>query len=322
MMLADHIIQSAKNPKGMNPFFTDFGKAVAAAVPFEIEPDVGRIAHAVQQSDGKRLLAIHEFCRVPFKSSWFEWVGPSASFGTTIKSDARTEETAPRPDRCGALVEVLDDDMSAAMVSFAWSHKQYGVNVSPYSFLFDWAGKNRIPKVASKMALDDIRKAFPKHKNDSDDDLNRLEARAEVLPNPRLVKLWMAVEARGAEYLEAFKANAISDCEGEGGFVEGLLATLNSRNLSSVSEPCDMSKINKARRRMGRPELLSFRTVRLSLSRGVERRRGQGTGDPLPLHMVRGHFKVRKSGIYWWSPFWRGDAAIGVVSRSGYQVAA
>lgn len=322
MRLADELNQITRKNHRLHEFFADVGASVAKAVPFEIQPDVGRIAHAIQESSGAKLLTIHDFCRVPFKSTWFEWVGPSASFGTSMKEDSRSDSEAPRPDRCGALVETLDDDMSVAMVTFAWVHKNIGVNVSPYCLLFDWKGEKRIPKFTNPMPLDEVRAAFGKHRNDSDEVLNELEARAEVLPNPRLIKLWLSVQAMGPEYLAQFKYNALKDTEGEGGFVEGLLAALNSRNLVSVSEPDDMSRVNKARRRMGRPELLSFRTVRLSLSRNVERRRSEGSGEAMPLHMVRGHFKVRKSGIYWWSPFWRGDAAAGVVSRKGYEVAA
>lgn len=30
---------------------------------------------------------------------------------------------------------------------------------------------------------------------------------------------------------------------------------------------------------------------------------------------VRGHFKVKKTGVYWWNPFVRGDATKGFVSH-------
>ena len=37
------------------------------------------------------------------------------------------------------------------------------------------------------------------------------------------------------------------------------------------------------------------------------------------LHMVRGHFKRRKTGIYWWSSFLRGSEQLGLVAKD-YQV--
>ena len=36
-------------------------------------------------------------------------------------------------------------------------------------------------------------------------------------------------------------------------------------------------------------------------------------------HFVRGQFKCRRTGIFWWTPFIRGDKALGFVSK-GYEV--
>lgn len=33
------------------------------------------------------------------------------------------------------------------------------------------------------------------------------------------------------------------------------------------------------------------------------------------LHVTRGHFKVRKTGIFWWNQHWRGDAKLGTVEK-------
>lgn len=33
------------------------------------------------------------------------------------------------------------------------------------------------------------------------------------------------------------------------------------------------------------------------------------------LHIVRGHFKKKKNGVFWWSPFWRGDHGKGVIIK-------
>lgn len=38
-------------------------------------------------------------------------------------------------------------------------------------------------------------------------------------------------------------------------------------------------------------------------------------------HLVRGHFKIRRTGVYWWSPFLRGDGTRGTVKRVEYEVA-
>jgi hypothetical protein len=39
------------------------------------------------------------------------------------------------------------------------------------------------------------------------------------------------------------------------------------------------------------------------------------TGMKYRMHFCRGHFKRRKTGVYWWNQQWRGDASIGVVVK-------
>lgn len=44
-----------------------------------------------------------------------------------------------------------------------------------------------------------------------------------------------------------------------------------------------------------------------------------GSSDPSGIetraHLVRGHFKRRKSGMYWWSPFVRGNQKLGIKNK-------
>lgn len=85
---------------------------------------------------------------------------------------------------------------------------------------------------------------------------------------------------------------------------------LNTRNrVVRIIEGPDLSRLNKQRRRKGKPDLLESRAVKLDLSRPIAQviRRG-GTPDhrTIAAHVVRGHFKLRASGIFWWSPFMRG----------------
>lgn len=323
MRLADRIIAGTRKPNHVTRFFVPFADALREAVPFEIDEDVGRIATAIKNSDAKKLLSVHEHCRLPFKKTWIEWLGPSADFGQ-VRIGPELNAGHPRPERCGALFEAFNDELSNAMITLAWCHPDGNFNVSPLTFLMTWSGdKAPFPGFLRDTDPDEMRQWFPKYRKDSDEDLRALDGRVTMGANPHMWEWWATVFQRlHLEERRRIYATALDDIQGEGGFCSGIIAAINSRNLVSLSEPADMTRINKARRKLSRPPLLSFRTVRLSLSRTVERRRSEGQGNPMPLHMVRGHFKVRKSGIYWWSPFWRGDAAAGVVSRKGYEVVA
>jgi hypothetical protein len=55
--------------------------------------------------------------------------------------------------------------------------------------------------------------------------------------------------------------------------------------------------------------LLDYTHIGIRLTRALGARAGMAA-DPRQaarLHLVRGHFKIRKSGVYWWSPFARGQ---------------
>ncbi len=100
------------------------------------------------------------------------------------------------------------------------------------------------------------------------------------------------------------------DIRGEAQFIQCVLAMLNSRNAVE-HKMVDLSKINKSRRKRGQSEFASYSITQLAISRG-QARVGASHGmnrEAMRQHLVRGHFKIRKTGVYWWSPFVRGDAS-------------
>jgi hypothetical protein len=95
---------------------------------------------------------------------------------------------------------------------------------------------------------------------------------------------------------------------------------MNSRNAIEHRD-VDLSGLNKARIKRGRPAFVPYQTTHLRLSQAQTRafRAGLLTREQAGWHSVRGHFKVRKTGVYWWSPFGRGDPAK-LVQRQEYSV--
>jgi hypothetical protein len=138
----------------------------------------------------------------------------------------------------------------------------------------------------------------------------------------------------GAEFVAIFLAKATpdelkhfiqnwqADIQGEGTFIECFLAMLNSKNPVVEQEPVDLTKLNRSRRKSGKAEFLSYTKTRLAMSRSQGRiadARGISR-EAARAHLVRGHFKIRRTGVYWWSPFLRGDAKKGEIQRSTYEV--
>jgi hypothetical protein len=110
------------------------------------------------------------------------------------------------------------------------------------------------------------------------------------------------------------------DILGEGPFVETVIAMMNSRNAIET-RPVDLTSLNRARAKKRRPLFLSYRTTHLRLSQAQTRafRAGLLSKEDAGRHRVRGHFKIRRTGVYWWSPFFRGDPAK-PVKRQEYTV--
>jgi hypothetical protein len=116
-------------------------------------------------------------------------------------------------------------------------------------------------------------------------------------------------------------SNWLADIQGEGVFMECFLAMLNSRNCIE-REPVDLSRLNKARHKRGRRPLLSYTKTKIVLSR-TQARTAHARGwdrEAARLHLVRGHFKIRRTGVYWWTSFTRGDPRRGELKRQEYEV--
>jgi len=103
--------------------------------------------------------------------------------------------------------------------------------------------------------------------------------------------------------------NWMADIEGEGSFVQCVLAILNSKNRVIDNQPVDLSRLNRSRQKRGRSPMLSYSVTHLRMSR-AQRNVAEARGlsrEQARQHLVRGHFKIRSSGVYWWSSFLRGD---------------
>lgn len=123
---------------------------------------------------------------------------------------------------------------------------------------------------------------------------------------------WLADMVTSEENVNRFMNEVLhaweADVEGEPSMVEAVIALMNSRNAVE-HRPVDLARLNKMRAKRRRPTFAQYRTTHLRLSQAQQRafRAGLLSREDAGLHRVRGHFKIRKTGIYWWSPFFRGD---------------
>lgn len=103
-------------------------------------------------------------------------------------------------------------------------------------------------------------------------------------------------------------------CESECRNAMSMLLLLNSRsNVLEIVEPEeDLSKINKQRRILRKPEQVALKTIQFDVARVLQRRLGatpEEASEIMSASLVRGHFKVRRTGVFFWGPHVRGAAS-------------
>jgi len=110
---------------------------------------------------------------------------------------------------------------------------------------------------------------------------------------------------------------AMDDVRDEVGPVMALLVMMNARNCVEYERSPEITKLNKARRKNNKPEYVEHSIIRINFSRGQARAadaKGM-THEERKRHIVRGHFKTRRTGVYWWPAHLRGSADRGYVDQ-------
>lgn len=96
------------------------------------------------------------------------------------------------------------------------------------------------------------------------------------------------------------------------------IATLNSRNLIEV-ESTDLTRLNRSRQRRGKLPLFDHKVVRINrdIRQMIRDEAHSESNDAsgIRTHWRRGHFKVRKTGVFWWSPHIAGKPELGQIEK-------
>lgn len=115
------------------------------------------------------------------------------------------------------------------------------------------------------------------------------------------VRLMGETKAREIEENQAAEATRLFQM-----FALPALILLNCRNAIGMEEVVPSKSHNRQRRLRGKRPLVVHKLVKVRLSEGQRRqvdRDWQGSRDNFVRGtLVSGHFKVRKTGIFWWSP--------------------
>jgi len=108
----------------------------------------------------------------------------------------------------------------------------------------------------------------------------------------------------------------LTDWEGEGTFLMGTLAMLHSKNVTDRT-PVSFAKKNKAAVKAGQLPLFDHHVISIH-QRYIKRNMDKETandGRKFRFHFCRAHFKIRKTGVFFWHAHDRGDIRLGRVHK-------
>jgi hypothetical protein len=353
--LADDLIAAAeKLPRDIPALKHQFefvASKIRRAQRFVVAQDAREAIRSLLTSRPSALVTALDFARLPYPMCWFEWKPPP---------DAGPIHIGQRKvAKVGALFEQIGGPLELAFFTawkfydssdhelvreypryryaaeFGISSVQAGFDFSsfdrPSAFLDkpDWM-QRKIKILESREALEQTR----------DDKRNSVKW---ALKSEREHAALLSIENRcfyrvmreiGGDELLAiagqigggdYISSAIKDVSDELGHMIATLVLMNSKNCVEIRPVAPPPKLNKARIKQGKTALLPYSTVEITLNRAAQRA-GAGVSESereaMRLHLVRGHFKVRKTGVFWWHHFMRGDETKGEVVRKAHVLTA
>lgn len=297
------------------------GGVVQRVPRFSLDRSATLMVETVSVQDAAAFAATLPLCRLPYPSMWVE-IAFRDRLDFVLEQQRKglqlsTHELSSHPQRLGFLMTQTEDTI---VVQVAWTHSAPVVEISAKVLAITLSHVDVHPSVREKLVRDHMR-SEPHSTKEEALGWAEIAARVQHVVPPWLQDFWDHVRRAGPHAVAEIERVAEYDLAAEWRFVMALLIVLNSRNVISYGEESDVSKINKVRAKKGKPPMLAQREITLNLTPGLKRRimaTAVGRSDANP-HLVRGHFKVRKTGIFWWSPHGRGQ---GRIENPSYRVSA
>jgi hypothetical protein len=326
-MLCDEVV--AEGAPGSGCDISVVLPRIAKAQKFVLGPECAAVCEALSE-DYRGLIRVFDRCRLPFAETWIEVAQQDRPGFVNAGIQSPMFQVPPR--RVGFLLSATRPDLSAWKAHLFWS-------------LETARGSGEIAGISAAalaMRYDMTREI--RHEVDMSDEVCERDMRSVIVPNvkphPGWTKADSATRATMVNHTDPDVPDwglphpgelpkgdwdkfygivaelARSDWAGEATYLLAVIGLLNARNAVEA-EPVDRGKLNRARVKRGRPPLFSHKV--LKIAHRQQRRYGgedrDGHHAPARGHFVRGHFKARKSGVYFWTPHARGDFSRGVIHK-------
>ena len=297
------------------------------AQKFVLAPEFAAVADALS-TDYTGLVKAFPFCRLPYASTWIEMSHKHRR--TFVEAQMQAPDFQVRPVRIGYLLTATRADLSAWKAHLFWSSEQ-GCSCPGMAMRFDMTNAIDTCSVAPSRedmarSIEDsmVLKQVDRHpgwtRADDTVKLAMINHTSPIIPDYGLP---LPIGLHPHEYQKFYSAIidlSRSDWAGEPSYLLAVIGLLNARNAIETQPAADYSKLNRARARRGRAPLFEHKVLKIAHRQkdrvigGTEGERGDYA--PMRGHFVRGHFKTRSTGVYFWHPHARGNFERGVIEKT------
>lgn len=303
---------------------------LAISPKFVLDEHAAAMAANVGLSKPSSIIAALAFLNLAASPMWIEFSNQHirsamADLGSPNKM---MEGSTVQIERTGFIVQKKDDDLLLEYIHRDIDSRMGAVvDFAPVQGIYSLANLDQYKEKSIADLIKSWRRSDRERPNwagkvkdhgillEKDDDeffaYENLFSRFSFIPHPEGARLKQAVTSligeQAVAQVEERQANDMMRMFVQ--FVLPALILLNCRNAVDVETVPAPSKLNKQRQKKGKPPIAEYRAVTVHLSptrRTVYESRG-GVRNNVRGGLVIGHFKVRKSGVFWWSPFWRGS---------------
>lgn len=323
-MLIDDILSTKEITNILSDRDLNMMKArLAKATKFILAADFAATAENLSMDFGAIAKAI-PYCRLPYPSIWFEVAQQERP--VFAASSIHIPELQKAPKRVGFLLE-QENDLGKFIAHQFWIFPNGTISSADLAMVFD----------PSKVRQDQDTSATGKAHQIFDIESSPMWRTASPLVRSILTTAlypttthfigtmhYIAEKYKGVdvattrEWRFAFEV-AVTDWSGEAVFLLAILALLNTVNAQEkvlVTQP----SLNKARLKSGKQPLQDHYLLKIHTD--LRKKYGSNTSGnhrDLRFHLVRGHWKVRKTGVFHWHPHARGDKTKGKIQKD-YEV--
>ena len=326
-MLADEICENGIvefDRRLMDPVI----KAIGAAQKYSLAPQFAAVADKLGEDFGS-LVKAFPFCRLPYPRVWIEVVHLDRP--KFAQSAVQAPGFQVQPKRVGFLCTATRKDLSAWKTHLFWSitkAERPGCNAAAFALQCDMTypiGRlqsselQKEEKINNEFRHDIFGKieAHPGWQHSSNSVKLAMINHTNVVPADYGMPMPYGIEThRIPEFYDVISQLARSDWAGEASYLLAVIGLMNARNAAEML-PVNYTKLNKARLKRNDKPLFEHHVLKIH-SRIQQRVPLTGKGgdhSAMRGHFVRGHFKTRKNGIFFWHPFARGDFTKGTIHK-------